>query len=239
MARKRDDGPPDPPVLDPPGERRTRNETVDHAAIYKAAAGAFAEGGATARQVVDALTLVLKEERGAIERERVAKAAEIANLHVEIARLHGSHAVGFVEQQKLIERLHTVAGQNVSLALAEGQAKERQEEVRQKGENTRHAMSMVAENPFLGIVLQKLLPGVDLKPPRPAGEGNTPREAAERFAASLRSGSEGSRLLLDVLGTYCAEELERPSDLGLLLEFFQGAMGDAPPAPEQKTEAAS
>ncbi len=214
---------------EPAGTRRTRTETVDHAAILKAVTGAFEAGGSAARSVVDSLNSALQDER-----------KENARLHSEIARLHGSHAASFEKQQDLVTTLRTVAGQNIALTLAEGQGKRDKEEVIQKGENLRHGMSLLATNPMLTIVLTRLLPGLNVTPSRPPGEGNTPREAAERFAAALRSGTEGTKVLLDMLATYCEEEETlRAGDLVLLLEFFAGAMGGAEPAPaEQKTEVA-
>jgi hypothetical protein len=201
------------------GNRRTRTETVDHAQMLKALKEAFEAGGAASRHVIEAQSGALKDA------------------YAEIARLHGACGSAIGKSQELVERLKVVAGQNIALTLAEGASQERVQEQIQKGENTRHALTLAATNPFLGVVIQKFLPGLSFTPPRPPGEGNTPKEAAERFAASLRSGSEGAQLFVEAIKTYCEEEIGRPGDFALLLEFFAGAVGGSSVA-EQKGEAA-
>lgn len=212
------------PAHDLAGTRRTRTETVDHAAIAKVQATAFEAGGSNARAFLDLQNAALKDAH-----------VENGRLQGELRLVRASHDAVVQKQQELVGELARVASQNVALTLAEGQNKTSQTEAHEKGESIRHGMTLVATNPYLGTVLKLLAPGIDVTPPRHPGPGNTPQEAAERFAAALRSGSEHSKGLLEMINTFCTEELERPGDLGLLLEFFQSAVSD----PGAKEEAAS
>ncbi len=207
------------------GAKRTRTETFDAAAMLRAVKDAFEAGASTSRAVLDSTTAALKDA------------------YAEIGRLHGLSKGAIEKSQELVTRLQTVASQNVALALAEQNGRAQVAEIEQRGENLRHGLTLLVTNPYMGLVVNRLLPAIGVQPLRPPGEGNTPREAAERLAASLRSGSDGSKLLLDALKDYCAEELGRPDDLGLLLEFLAEAVGtdgakSAPSANDAQGEAA-
>jgi hypothetical protein len=212
MGRKRiededDDRAPSMGDAGAPGTRtnRTRTETVDHAAMTRAIKDAFEAGGAAARGIID------------------AQARALTEAYAEIAAGHRLAAASVEKSQELVGRLQQVASQNVSLTLAEQNGRAQVADIQEKGLSLRHGMTTLATNPYLGLVLERVLPGLNIKPPRPPGPGNTPLEAVQRLAASLRSGSEGSKILLDVLAQFCAEELDRPGDVGLLIEFVNEA----------------
>jgi hypothetical protein len=208
------------PDMGAPGTRRLRTETIDHAAMSRALREAFEAGGASARSTID------------------AQAAALREAYAEIGRSHAASNASVEKSQELVGRLQMVANQNVSLTLAEQNGRVAMAEVEQRGLNLRHGITTLATNPYLGLVLQKFLPDLNLLPPRPAGPGNTPIEAVQRLAASLRTGSDGSKILLDVLANYCAEELERPGDVALLIEYLNEiASKDASAqAPESESE---
>jgi hypothetical protein len=219
MGKRNDDDDDRAPDLSgAPGTRRTRTETIDFAAVMRSNREAFEAGASQSRQLVDTLNQALKDA------------------HEENKRLREACGGAIEKSQELVGKLQAVASQNVALTLAEGQGKAQVQETIQKGENIRHAMSLAATSPFLPVLAQKLFPDLALFGPKPAGPGNTPREAAQRFAASLMSGSENAKTLHEVLTTYCEEEIGRPGDVALLLEFFQGAIGGEAPAGDTKTQ---
>lgn len=218
-GRKRDDDDDDrPPDMGAPGNRRTTTTTIDHAAMLKALAAAFEAGGASARSIID------------------SQAAALSQAYAEISRSHGLSSASIEKSQELVGRLQAVANQNVSLTLAEQQGRAQVAQIEQQGMNLRHGITTLAVNPYLGLVLKKFLPDLDLLPPRPAGPGNTPIEAVQRLAASLRTGSEGSKIVLDVLASYCTEELERPGDLALLIEYLNDVASKGPGAANESHE---
>jgi hypothetical protein len=196
--------------------RLTRREIFDNAAQMRALREAFEAGGSAARAVIDSQAGALKEA------------------YAEIARLHSMCGGAIDKSHELVGQLQHVASQNVNLTLAEANGRVEVAKVEQQGESLRHAVTLVATNPFLGVILKQVMPGIDLAgllPPRPAGPGNTPVEAVQRLAASLRSGSEGSKILLDVLAQYCNEELQRPGDLALIIEYINEIAASATPGP--------
>jgi hypothetical protein len=209
------------------GTRRvyTRAETSDHGAIIKALKEGFEAGGSVARGTVDSQQVALREAY-----------AEIKALRDEIRGLGTKNA-------ELVERLQTVAGQNVTLALSEQQARNRDIDTREKWETWRHALTNVstmvgpgAAGPLVSLLVETLGPKVrGLLPAEPPPTGKTPRDAAERFARRLLDGSEESKVVLGIVQEYVADTLG-PEDGPLVLQFFAETVA-APKAESSKTEA--
>jgi hypothetical protein len=129
------------------------------------------------------------------------------------------------ENFDLVTTLRTVAAQNVSLTLLEGQARNEDTRIREMHETLRASVKSLAPGvqPGFTYLLQKFFPTAGAAA---ANGERSPKGAALRLFAKLRNGSDLSSQMVSVLADFAGEE-DWPLVLQWLMEQSEAPAKDA------------